>query len=1341
MKKFIALVMTAAMLLSGAQSFAMVKADVNFFASKQRGWELQVDDGIVYYADGTAGVQIVDTTDKENIELISNIQTDVDTRAVEKNKDILYVAGGGRMITYDVKDPENTFLMKNDAVQANAARMNIDDDMLGVFGGNSVTIFDVSKKEAPQQVASINVGQNTLNGYIKDGYAYTIGTNNTLYIYDLSDLNDIKNVAAKPLDKISYTCDILVSGNTLYIADQSVVAVVDVTDKENPVMVSSVDEAGNRPNALYLENEKLYVGGYQMKTMIFNVSDIKNIVKENDVTMSSMVYGIVKEGQYIYCACAGGIFMVDTNFQYDTTKLPPVLSEEEVFGKQVGTEQPAECIFDDAKGHWAESYIAKMNRLGYVSGKGNNQFSPEENITRAEFISIVARMATPAMQRYKYRFLDVSYEAWYADYVETAYTLGLIPVEMTADSKLKPEENLTREEMAAITVKLMNYLGVETGNTVNPGFTDDDQIAEWAKPYVYQAYTIGLIDGMEDGSFAPQAFSTRAQVCRILADGYEMTAEEEAEFIAETKYDPADNTAVSFTQAYVPVKKEDAGVPIIIKVTDAVTPGSLISFYGEYLGNPEVYIQEGVSDAAEPSENAVKLEIAQTDAVAQSITCVMPEEINPGVFTAYIKNNVGYSAPIAVNNARLTWVDRDVAEKNDIIRVNGRNFAQAEFGGTLKTGVALVNDEHTYNLELTAINPFQIKAYIGEDVASGDYEVYVTNDGERWNRCYETYGKITVKDEVYDPYGLNMPWADEFAWDNKIDITQAPYNADNTGVSDMTQVIQQAIDDVHAAGGGVVYFPAGEYKHCGLQMDSKVVLMGDGMEQSRLVYAYKGDDVASKQAIGTKDDGRIYGRIGFMNMGFFLDDSADQGVPDTYLWLGENWGDNISNMSLRSAQYIFMKGCKLWAPMIRAEHASGRGLGVVVVCKSHTLFENNIYYGNQMTNTSNYSGKYAYVLNNHYTTAVNNLSVIATHTTIEGNIMNRNWQYGAEVVNTQGVFMRGYSYVAENVIRNTGMPGGNDGELVCTEVYRAGERLSGNVVSATSNTITLDPYTNSQGEPLGSETAGWYLDAAYGDGWDIVITAGKGLGQRRRVTSLDEATKTMTIEGEWDVIPDETSEFGFTIAAYSATIYNNYANTGAKGLWLYGDCYDCVISENNLIDVEGAFGYTVYKLDDSQARINFSYFNRMSDNSSVGFATKSHVNGIGVQAAYETTDPTCVLVYGYDIRGNHIVGADPVPEAYSETEAPDINGIYAVVFARKQMNNNVTGMKGVNIENNHIEKMDRGISLGGAYDMDIEKAGQNLAGTMTENIVLKGNTFNEVTHEIVDPENEATYVE
>ena len=51
-----------------------------------------------------------------------------------------------------------------------------------------------------------------------------------------------------------------------------------------------------------------------------------------------------------------------------------------------------------------------------------------------------------------------------------------------------------------------------------------------------------------------------------------------------------------------------------------------------------------------------------------------------------------------------------------------------------------------------------------------------------------------------------------FIEENIVDVTQAPYNADNTGTTDVTAIINQALDVVGQGGGGVVYIPTGTYK-------------------------------------------------------------------------------------------------------------------------------------------------------------------------------------------------------------------------------------------------------------------------------------------------------------------------------------------------------------------------------------------------------------------------------------------------------------------------------------------------------------------------------------------------
>ena len=87
-RQIISVLLAVAMIFSVTHSFAMMKQNIEYFTTKQRAWDIQVDNSIVYLADGTAGVQIVDTTDKENFALLANINTGVDARVVEKKGDI-----------------------------------------------------------------------------------------------------------------------------------------------------------------------------------------------------------------------------------------------------------------------------------------------------------------------------------------------------------------------------------------------------------------------------------------------------------------------------------------------------------------------------------------------------------------------------------------------------------------------------------------------------------------------------------------------------------------------------------------------------------------------------------------------------------------------------------------------------------------------------------------------------------------------------------------------------------------------------------------------------------------------------------------------------------------------------------------------------------------------------------------------------------------------------------------------------------------------------------------------------------------------------------------------------
>ena len=85
-------------------------------------------------------------------------------------------------------------------------------------------------------------------------------------------------------------------------------------------------------------------------------------------------------------------------------------------------QQPASASnFTDISGHWAESYINKAVNLGLFSGTTPTTFSPDANMTRAMFVTVLAKYSKEDIQQYTTsQFRDVPADAWYAHAVAWA---------------------------------------------------------------------------------------------------------------------------------------------------------------------------------------------------------------------------------------------------------------------------------------------------------------------------------------------------------------------------------------------------------------------------------------------------------------------------------------------------------------------------------------------------------------------------------------------------------------------------------------------------------------------------------------------------------------------------------------------------------------------------------------------------------------------------------------------------------------------------------------------------------------------------------------------------------
>ncbi len=163
----------------------------------------------------------------------------------------------------------------------------------------------------------------------------------------------------------------------------------------------------------------------------------------------------------------------------------------------------------DLEGHWAEEYIKYLNEKEIILPT-NSSFTPNTYIYRVEFMRYINR--TFDFSDYvDVEFNDVPNTAWFYYDVAKAVYQGYI--EGTGSGNMNPASNLTRQEAVVILSRLHN---IEPSNTNSLNFTDADQIASWAAPYISNAVDLGYVSGRDTGAFDPLGYITRAEIAKIL---------------------------------------------------------------------------------------------------------------------------------------------------------------------------------------------------------------------------------------------------------------------------------------------------------------------------------------------------------------------------------------------------------------------------------------------------------------------------------------------------------------------------------------------------------------------------------------------------------------------------------------------------------------------------------------------------------------------------------------------------------------------------------------------------------------------------------------------------------
>ena len=168
---------------------------------------------------------------------------------------------------------------------------------------------------------------------------------------------------------------------------------------------------------------------------------------------------------------------------------------------------------DVPAGAWFKQYVDYAIKNGIFSGTSATTFSPTKQMTRAQFVQVLANLSgiDTSNSNISSGFSDVPAGQWYTAAVTWAAQNGI--VSGVGDGKFNPTGVVTRQQMCVI---IVNYIENYLGKTLNdakdtPSFADDSAIANWAKDAVYKCADAGLINGIGNNQFAPKNSATRAQ--------------------------------------------------------------------------------------------------------------------------------------------------------------------------------------------------------------------------------------------------------------------------------------------------------------------------------------------------------------------------------------------------------------------------------------------------------------------------------------------------------------------------------------------------------------------------------------------------------------------------------------------------------------------------------------------------------------------------------------------------------------------------------------------------------------------------------------------------------------
>ncbi|MBB6215116.1 hypothetical protein HNQ80_001205 [Anaerosolibacter carboniphilus] len=188
---------------------------------------------------------------------------------------------------------------------------------------------------------------------------------------------------------------------------------------------------------------------------------------------------------------------------------------------------------NDYANHWAAEKINSWKEKGLIRGYEDGSIKPDNQITRAEFVTLVNNALATTVTDEVYGdesatvtentenatvteavyFEDVKETDWFFNDIKKAKAAGYISG--YEDQTMRPNNPISRQEAAIILANILE-LDTENNNSGIDRFIDKASIPAWSKGAVGAVAAAGYMNGYPDGSFMPTKSITRAETLVVL---------------------------------------------------------------------------------------------------------------------------------------------------------------------------------------------------------------------------------------------------------------------------------------------------------------------------------------------------------------------------------------------------------------------------------------------------------------------------------------------------------------------------------------------------------------------------------------------------------------------------------------------------------------------------------------------------------------------------------------------------------------------------------------------------------------------------------------------------------